>query len=125
MGFQIDNNNAKSRPTSPVEFTAEISPDMDVQNAYFFNEKSQSKPGSPAQKGNCKVGQRSPASQMQIRKKFPGALITFYVHAKVGKSVKEIPADDMIKASSSQNNELKESVEVPVIDPNHSNEQFY
>merc|ERR1712072_310536 len=140
--FQIDNNNKASKPTSPVEFTAEISPDMDVQNAYFFNEKSQSKPGSPAQKGNCKVGQRSPASQMQIRKKFPGARITFpklvrcnvnsihdfitvYVHAKVGKSVKEIPADDMIKASYSQNNELKESVEVPVIDPNHSNEQFY
>merc|ERR1712017_57194 len=54
--FQIDNNNVKSKPTSPVEFTAEISPDMDVENAYYFNEKSQSKPGTPAQKGNCKVG---------------------------------------------------------------------
>merc|ERR1711934_761717 len=140
--FQIDNNNVKSKPTSPVEFTAEISPDMDVENAYYFNEKSQSKPGTPAQKGICKVGQRSPASQKQIRAKFPGARITFpklvrcnmasindfatvYVHAKVGKGVKEIAADDMIKASFSQNNELKESVEVPVMDPNHSNEQFY
>merc|ERR1712054_735536 len=139
--FQIDNNNAKSKPTSPVEFTAEISPDMDVENAYYFNEKSQSKPGTPAQKGNCKVGQRSPQSQAQIRKKFPGARITFpklvrcnvnsihdfvtvYVHAKAAKHVKEIPVDDMIKASYSQNNELKESVEVPLVDPNHKNEQF-
>merc|ERR1712054_207134 len=119
--FQIDNNNLKSKPTSPVEFTAEISPDMDVNNAYFFNEKSQTKPGTPAQKGNCKVGQRSPQSQTQIRKKFPGARITFpklircninsihdfatvYVRAKVAKHVKEIPVDDMIKASYSQNN---------------------
>merc|ERR1711975_44701 len=139
--FQIDNNNAKSKPTSPVEFTAEISPDMDVENAYYFNEKSQSKPGTPAQKGNCKVGQRSPQSQAQIRKKFPGARITFpklvrcnvnsihdfvtvYVHAKAAKHVKEIPVDDMIKASYSQNNELKESVEVPLVDPNHKNEDF-
>merc|ERR1712017_59839 len=139
--FQIDNNNVKSKPTSPVEFTAEISPDMDVENAYFFNEKSQSKPGTPAQKGNCKVGQRSPQSQSQIRKKFPGARITFpklvrcninsihdfvtvYVHAKAAKHVKEIPMDDMIKASYSQNNELKESVEVPLVDPNHKNEDF-
>merc|ERR1712216_743548 len=100
--------------------------DMDVENAYYFNEKSQSKPGTPAQKGNCKVGQRSPQSQAQIRKKFPGARITFpklvrcnvnsihdfvtvYVHAKAAKHVKEIPMDDMIKASYSQNNELKES----------------
>merc|ERR1711907_284214 len=140
--FQIDNNNPKSKPTSPVEFTAEISPDMDVANAYFFNEKSQSRPGTPAQGGNCKVGQRSPQSQAQIRKKFPGARITFpklircninsihdfvtvYVHAKAGSHVKEIPVDDMIKASYSQNNELKESVEVPLVDPNHKNEQFH
>merc|ERR1711959_200 len=139
--FQIDNNNLKSKPTSPVEFTAEISPDMDVQNAYFFNEKSQSKPGTPAAKGSCKVGQRSPASQKAIRKKFPGARITFpklvrcninsvhdfatiYVHARLNDGVKEIPTDDMIKASYSQNNELKESVEVPLIDPNHKNEHF-
>merc|ERR1711975_145844 len=139
--FQIDNNNHKSKRTSPVEFTAEISPDMDVENAYFFNEQSQSKPGTPAQKGNCKVGQRSPQSQAQIRKKFPGARITFpklvrcnvnsihdfvtvYVHAKAAKHVKEIPVDDMIKASYSQNNELKESVEVPLVDPNHKNEDF-
>merc|ERR1711924_304293 len=139
--FQIDNNNMKSKPTSPVEFTAEISPDMDVENAYFFNEKSQTKPGTPAQKGNRKVGQRSPQSQSQIRKKFPGARITFpklvrcnvnsihdfvtvYVHAKAAKHVKEIPMDDMIKASYSQNNELKESVEVPLVDPNHKNEDF-
>merc|ERR1711998_497554 len=137
--FQIDNNNPKSKPTSPVEFTAEISPDMDVANAYFFNEKSQSRPGTPAQRGNCKVGQRSPQSQQSIRKKFPGARITFpklvrcninsvhdfvtvYVHANVGKGVKEIPAEDMIKASYSQNNELKESVELPLIDPDHSDE---
>merc|ERR1711904_433676 len=139
--FQIDNNNLKSKPTSPVEFTAEISPDMNVDNAYFFNEKSQSKPGTPAAKGSCKVGQRSPASQQAIRKKFPGARITFpklvrcninsihdfvtvYVHAKAAKHVKEIPMDDMIKASYSQNNELKESVEVPLVDPNHKNEDF-
>merc|ERR1719163_1724705 len=139
--FQIDNNNHGSARTSPVEFTAEISPDMDIENAYFFNEKSQSKPGTPAQKGNCKVGQRSPQSQAQIRKKFPGARITFpklvrcnvnsihdfvtvYVHAKAAKHVKEIPVDDMIKASYSQNNELKESVEVPLVDPNHKNEDF-
>merc|ERR1711934_373087 len=125
--FQIDNNNHKSLRTSPVEFTAEISPDMDVENAYFFNEQSQSKPGAAAQKGKCKIGQRSSHSQTEIRKKFPGARITFpklircnvphiddfatvYVHAKAGKHVKEIPADDMIKASYSQNNELKESV---------------
>jgi len=112
--FQIDNNNIRSKPTSPVSFTAEISPDMDVENAYYFNEKSQSKPGTPAQKGSCKVGSRSPKSQNEIRKKFPGARITFpklikcdipsihdfvtlYVHAKVGKGVKEIPGDDMIK----------------------------
>merc|ERR1711924_579782 len=117
------------------------SPDMDVENAYYFNEKSQSKPGTPAQKGNCKVGQRSPQSQAQIRKKFPGARITFpklvrcnvnsihdfvtvYVHAKAAKHVKEIPVDDMIKASYSQNNELRESVEVPLVGPNHKNEDF-
>merc|ERR1712216_199650 len=139
--FQIDNNNKASKPTSPVEFTAEISPDMYVENAYFFNEKSQSKPGTPAQKGNCKVGQRSPQSQKAIRKKSPGARISFpklircninsvhdfatvYVHAKLNDGVKEIPTDDMIKASYSQNNELKESVEVPLIDPNHKNEHF-
>merc|ERR1712046_127712 len=139
--FQIDNNNAKSRRSSPVQFTAEISPDMDVENAYFYNEKSQSKPGSAAEKGKCKVGQRSPSSQNDIRKKFPGARITFpklircnvphiddfatvYVHAKAGKHVKEIPADDMIKASYSQNNELKESVNLPLVDPQNTNEMF-
>merc|ERR1711988_1056172 len=139
--FQIDNNNEKSKRTSPVEFTAEISPDMDVENAYFYNERSQSNPGTPAQKGKCKVGQRSPSSQNEIKKRFPGARITFpklircnmrhiddfatvYVHAKVGQNVKEIPADDMIKASYSQNNELKESVELPLIDPAHNDESF-
>merc|ERR1711907_74718 len=139
--FQIDNNNEKSKRTSPVEFTAEISPDMEVENAYFYNERSQSNPGTPAQKGKCKVGQRSPSSQNEIRKRFPGARITFpklircnmrhiddfatvYVHAKVGQNVKEIPADDMIKASYSQNNELKESIELPLVDPDHSDENF-
>merc|ERR1711970_470524 len=139
--FQIDNNNHGSARTSPVEFTAEISPDMDIENAYFFNEKSQSKPGTPAQKGKCKIGQRSPQSQGEISKRFPGARITFpklircnmkhiddfatvYVHAKAGKNVKEIPAEDMIKASFSQNNELKESVELPLVDPSHNNEMF-
>merc|ERR1711939_1194945 len=136
-----DNNNAKAKETSPVEFTPEISPDMDVENAYFFNEQSQSKPGVAAQKGKCKIGQRSSHSQKAIRKQFPGARITFpklircnmkhiddfatvYVHAKVGKNVKQIPADDMIKASYSQNNELKESVELPLIDPAHNDEMF-
>jgi len=139
--FQIDNNNHKSARTSPVEFTAEISPDMDVENAYFYNERSQSHPGKAAQKGKCKIGQRSPTSQSDIRKKYPGARITFpklircnmqhiddfatvYVHAKAGKNIKEIPADDMIKASFSQNNELKESVELPLIDPVHGDEMF-
>merc|ERR1712230_18740 len=139
--FQIDNNNHGSARTSPVEFTAEISPDMDIENAYFFNEKSQSKPGTPAQKGKCRIGQRSPQSQGEISKRFPGARITFpklircnmkhiddfatvYVHAKAGKNVKEIPAEDMIKASFSQNNELKESVELPLVDPSHNNEMF-
>merc|ERR1712078_512535 len=133
--FQIDNNNAKARQTSAVQFTAEISPDMEIENAYFYNEKSQSSPGTAAQKGKCKIGQRSPSSQGSIRKKFPGARITFpklircnmhhiddfatvYVHAKTGKGVKEIPADDMIKASYSQNNELK-AVELPLVDPAH------
>merc|ERR1712072_280823 len=73
--FQIDNNNAKARQTGAVEFTAEISPDMEIENAYFYNEKSQSSPGTAAQKGTCKIGQRSPSSQGSIRKKFPGALI--------------------------------------------------
>merc|ERR1712216_335216 len=140
--FQIDNNNQGSARTSPAEFTAEISPDMDVENAYFYNERSQSKPGTPAQKGKCKGGQRSPSSQNEIRKRFPGARITFpklircnmrhiddfatvYVHAKVGKNVKEIPADDMIKASYSQNNELKESVELPLIDPSQHNDEMF
>merc|ERR1712078_945854 len=138
--FQIDNNNAKARQTA-VQFTAEISPDMEIENAYFYNEKSQSSPGTAAQKGKCKIGQRSPSSQGSIRKKFPGARITFpklircnmhhiddfatvYVHAKTGKGVKEIPADDIIKASYSQNNELKESVELPLVDPAHSDEMF-
>jgi len=139
--FQIDNNNQKSERTSPVEFTAEISPDMDVENAYFFNEKSQSNPGTPAQKGKCKVGQRSSHSQTDIRKRFPGARITFpklircnmphiddfatvYVHAKAGKGVKEIPMDDMIKASYSQNNELKQSIQLPLVDPSRDEEMF-
>merc|ERR1719421_785606 len=114
--FPLDNNNAKAKPTSAVHFTAEISPDMDIENAYFYNERSQSTPGAKAQKGKCKIGQRSPSSQKDIQKRFPGARITFpklircnmhhindfatvYVHAKVGPKVKEIPADDMIKAS--------------------------
>merc|ERR1712072_235066 len=139
--FQLDNNNAKAKPTSAVHFTAEISPDMDIENAYFYNERSQSTPGAKAQKGKCKIGQRSPSSQKDIQKRFPGARITFpklircnmhhindfatvYVHAKVGPKVKEIPADDMIKASYSQNNELKESVELPLIDPSHATEMF-
>lgn len=139
--FQIDNNNAKAKQSSSVEFTAEISPDMDIENAYFYNEQSQSKPGVKAQKGKCKIGQRSPSSQGDIRKRFPGARITFpklircnmhhindfatvYVHAKAGKHLKEIPADDMIKASFSQNNERKESIELPLIDPAHSDEMF-
>merc|ERR1712072_346082 len=138
--FQIDNNNLKSQRTSAVEFTAEISPDMYVENAYYYNERSQSKPGTPAQKGKCKVGHRSKHSQEEVRKRFPGARITFpklircnmhhiddfatvYVHAKAGKG-KEIPADDMIKASYSQNNELKESVELPLVDPSHNDEMF-
>merc|ERR1719247_1063481 len=125
--FQIDNNNAKAKQSSSVEFTAEISPDMDIENAYFYNEQSQSKPGVKAQK--------------DIRKRFPGARITFpklircnmhhindfatvYVHAKAGKHLKEIPADDMIKASFAQNNERKESIELPLIDPAHSDEMF-
>merc|ERR1711998_798245 len=139
--FQIDNNNQKSKRTSPVEFTAEISPDMDVENAYFFNEQSQSKPGVAAQKGKRKIGQRSSHSQKAIRKQFPGARITFpklircnmkhiddfatvYVHAKVGKNVKQIPVDDMIKASYSQNNELKQSIELPLVDPSREEEMF-
>lgn|ERR1719331_848034 len=139
--FQIDNNNAKAKQSSSVEFTAEISPDMDIENAYFYNEQSQSKPGVKAQKGKCKIGQRSPSSQDDIRKRFPGARITFpklircnmhhindfatvYVHAKAGKHLKEIPADDMIKASFAQNNERKESIELPLIDPAHSDEMF-
>merc|ERR1711998_769207 len=139
--FQIDNNNEKSKRTSPVEFTAEISPDMDVQNAYFHNEQSQTKPGVAAQKGKCKIGQRSSHSQKAIRKQFPGARITFpklircnmkhiddfatvYVHAKVGENVKQIPVDDMIKASYSQNNELKQSIELPLVDPSREEEMF-
>merc|ERR1712188_217201 len=139
--FQIDNNNHQSKRTSPVEFTAEISPDMDVENAYFFNEQSQSNPGSAAQKGKCKIGHRSSSSQTEIRKRFPGARITFpklircnmkhiddfatvYVHAKAGQGVKEIPADDMIKASYSQNNELKQSIELPLVDPSREEEMF-
>merc|ERR1719337_410940 len=75
--FQIDNNNAKAKQTSAVQFTAEISPDMDIENAYFYNERSQSNPGAKAQKGKCKIGQRSPSSQKDIQKRFPGARITF------------------------------------------------
>merc|ERR1712054_191734 len=139
--FQIDNNNPNSRPTKKVQFTAEISPDMDVENAYYFNEKCQSKPGTPAAKGTCRTGQRSPQSQDSIRKKYPGARITFpklvrcdipsvndfvtlYVHAKAGKNVKAIPADDMIKASYSQNNELKESVSIPLVNPSERSDMF-
>ena len=32
---------------------------MDIENAYFYNERSQSTPGAKAQKGKCKIGQRS------------------------------------------------------------------
>merc|ERR1712178_680667 len=130
-----------SRPTKKVQFTAEISPDMDVENAYYFNEKSQSNPSPPAAKGTFRTGQRSPQSQDSIRKKYPGARITFpklvrcdipsvndfvtlYVHAKAGKNVKASPADDMIKASYSQNNELKESVEIPLVNPTETADMF-
>merc|ERR1711907_280362 len=54
--FQIDNNNENDKTTDPVDFTAEVSPDMDVTNAYFFREKT----GATPQKESCKVGQRSP-----------------------------------------------------------------
>merc|ERR1711934_1064830 len=53
--FQIDNNNANDKTTEPVDFTAEISPDMDVTNAYFFREKT----GQTPQKESCKVGPRN------------------------------------------------------------------
>merc|ERR1712072_1582342 len=33
--FQIDNNNQNDKSTEPVDFTAEISPDMDVQTLTF------------------------------------------------------------------------------------------
>merc|ERR1712100_866534 len=71
--FQIDNNNENDKTTDPVDFTAEISPDMDVTNAYFFKEQN----GQTPQKESCKVGQRSPASREKITQKFPGAHITF------------------------------------------------
>merc|ERR1712216_1076328 len=97
---------------------------------------------APPQKGKCKIGQRSPQSQGEISKRFPGARITFpklircnmkhiddfatvYVHAKAGKNVKQIPVDDMIKASYSQNNELKESVELPLVDPSRHNDEMF
>merc|ERR1711865_812408 len=64
--FQIDNNNKDDKQSGAVQFTAEVSPDMDVTNAYFFREKT----GQAATKEDCKVGQRSPAAQDKINKKF-------------------------------------------------------
>merc|ERR1712178_254286 len=112
--FQIDNNNKDDKRTAPVKFTAEVSPDMDVTNAYFFREKS----GTQPQKEDCKVGQRSPDSQERMQKKFPGVKMTFpkvvqcniqhidefatlYVHAQVPDH-KEPPVNDIVKASYSQ-----------------------
>merc|ERR1712072_976051 len=125
--FQIDNNNKDDKPTEAVDFTAEISPDMDVTNAYFFKEKS----GQTPQKESCKVGQRSPASQEKISKKFPGAKITFpklirckishidefatiYVHAKVPEH-KELPLNELVKASYSQRGVEGNQIEIPAL----------
>merc|ERR1712072_511876 len=134
--FQIDNNNSNDKQTEPVDFTAEISPDMDVTNAYFFREKS----GQTPQKESCKVGQRSPASQEKISKKFPGAKITFpklirckishidefatiYVHASVPEH-KEMPVNEMVKASFSQKGIQGKAIEIPAIDPTQMAETF-
>merc|ERR1711981_331376 len=65
--FQIDNNNSNDKQTEPVDFTAEISPDMDVTNAYLFREKT----GQTPQKESCKVGQRSPASREKNHQEIP------------------------------------------------------
>merc|ERR1719217_1515302 len=123
--FQIDNNNENDKQTQTVDFTAEVSPDMDVTNAYFYREKD----GAQAKKETCKVGQRSPASQEKIMKKFPGAKISFpkivkckinpidefatiYVHANVPES-KDLPVNEIVKASYSQNGVPGQSVEIP------------
>merc|ERR1711871_705786 len=104
--FQIDNNNENDKTTDPVDFTAEVSPAMDVTNAYFFREK--------------------------INKKFPGAKITFpkivkckishidefatiYVHASVPEH-KELPLNEIVKASYSQRGMHGDSIEIPAID---------
>lgn len=101
---------------------------MDVTNAYFFREKT----GATPQKESCKVGQRSPASREKINKKFPGAKITFpkivkckishidefatiYVHASVPEH-KELPLNEIVKASYSQRGMHGDSIEIPAID---------
>merc|ERR1712023_381378 len=121
--FQIDNNNENDKTTDPVDFTAEVSPDMDVTNAYFFREKT----GATPRKESCKVGQRSPASREKINKKFPGAKIvkckishidefaTIYVHASVPEH-KELPLNEIVKASYSQRGTHGDSIEIPAID---------
>merc|ERR1712006_14299 len=65
--FQIDNNNENDKATDPVDFTAEVSPDMDVTNAYFFREKT----GATPQKESCKVGQEA---QLPVRRSTRGSL---------------------------------------------------
>merc|ERR1711935_536063 len=127
--FQIDNNNKNDRQTGPVQFTAEVSPDMEGTNAYFFREN----PGHAATKEDCKVGQRSELAQEKINKKFPGAKISFpklvrcdithidafatlYVHASVPDH-KELPVNEMIQASMSQKGVNRKSVQIPAIDP--------
>jgi len=134
--FQIDNNNKDDKQSGAVQFTAEVSPDMDVTNAYFFREKT----GQAATKEDCKVGQRSPAAQDKINKKFPGAKITFpklvrcdikhidefatlYVHASVPEH-KELSPMEMVKASYSQQGTKRKSVEIPALDPMRSTESF-
>jgi len=109
---------------------------MDVTNAYFFREKT----GQAATKEDCKVGQRSPAAQDKINKKFPGAKITFpklvrcdikhidefatlYVHASVPEH-KELSPMEMVKASYSQQGTKRKSVEIPALDPMRSTESF-
>lgn len=103
--------------------------DMDVTNAYFYREKT----GHQPTKESCKVGQRSPASQEKIMKKFPGTKISFpkvvkckvhsidefatiYVHASVPDS-KELPVNEIVKASYSQGGVTGKSVEIPAVDP--------
>eukprot|EP00657_Telonema_sp_P-1_P010252 TRINITY_DN4604_c0_g1_i1.p1 TRINITY_DN4604_c0_g1~~TRINITY_DN4604_c0_g1_i1.p1 ORF type:complete len:183 (-),score=44.91 TRINITY_DN4604_c0_g1_i1:88-636(-) len=134
--FQIDNLNHGDKPTGTVDFTAEVSPDMDVTNAYFYREKA----GQQATKQGCKIGQRSPSSQEKIMKKFPGARITFpkivkckvhsidefatiYVHANVPDS-KELPTNEIVKASYSQKGVPGKSVEISAIDPTQLTESF-